>query len=436
MKKVLVVEDSSTVTKILKYVFESQTEFEFLFVDSLKETKKQLEKNESEFFAAVVDLHLPDAPHGQAIELVRDSGIPTIVLTARIDENKRDLLISHGVVDYIIKESRYSYDYVTKLLKRLWSNQNTKVLVVEDSQVSLNHISKLLTNHLFKVVEATNGKEALKVLKANPDIKMVIADHHMPEMDGFELVKTIRHDYKNKDLIIIGLSTTQKGSLSAKFIKNGANDFLVKPFSEEEFHCRIIHNIETQELMDTIRRNAYSDSLTGLPNRRFFFEDGEKLWQTAKAKNQPIAIAVIDIDRFKQINDTFGHVAGDKVLAKLGEKLAIFSEKFLVARVGGEEFYVLMPGVKHQQALQLTESFRRSVNDAAFDIGGDTTIKVTCSAGVSNEVSDTLDEHISVADRYLYKAKMKGRNKIIGDFVEEAKAPKIPKPEKLFKTPK
>lgn len=418
MDKVLVVEDSYTVTKILKYVFESQTPFEYVFVGSLEATREILAGEGQQFFAAVVDLHLPDAPDGQAVEVVRDADIPTMVLTAHYDENKRTRLLNQGVVDYLIKESRYSYDYAAKLLNRLHRNRTTQVLVVEDSPVSMKHISKLLRVQQFEVLQATNGLEALAVLAAEPAIKMVIVDHYMPEMDGFELVKKIRHDYNNKDLVIIGLSAEQKGALSAKFIKNGANDFLMKPFCQEEFNCRVMQNLESQELLESVRKASYTDPLTQLHNRRYFFDEGEKLWSKAKASNLQLAVALIDIDHFKEVNDTYGHVAGDRVLQQFSAHLLRFSERFLTARIGGEEFCVILPGLNNEQAVKLMDGFRSNIESAFFTLNESEEASATCSIGVCNVLGGHLDEQVSWADQHLYRAKVTGRNKVLGDVYD------------------
>lgn len=155
---------------------------------------------------------------------------------------------------------------------------------------------------MYQVITANNGVEALQKLEAEPNIKLVITDYNMPKMNGFELTKTLRREYDKNELIIIGLSSNEKSTLSAQFIKNGANDFLSKPFIQEEFHCRITHNIETQEHLEKIKNWAFKDALTGLYNRRYLFEQEAKLHAKAKQAGELLSIAVIDIDYFKKIN--------------------------------------------------------------------------------------------------------------------------------------
>ncbi|WP_246841673.1 response regulator [Cellvibrio sp. PSBB023] len=129
----------------------------------------------------------------------------------------------------------------------------------------------------------------------------------MPKMDGFELVRNLRYKYDKTDLIMIGVSGESSEALSAKFIKHGANDFLRKPFHPEEFYCRIIHNIESLELVEQITYNAQRDHLTGLYHRSYFFNAARELYNAAREKSAPLSMAVINIDNFSEINQHYGN---------------------------------------------------------------------------------------------------------------------------------
>lgn len=420
MKKILIVEDSATVTKILKHLIKQQPTIEAFFAGTLAEGQAVYQQHKDEIFASVIDLNLPDAPNGETVDYFLNEGLPVIVLTGNYKDETREALLEKGIVDYVIKESRYSYNYVFKLIDRLERNQKIKVLVTEDSKATRNFIKALLEKHLYQVLEASNGIEALGVLKNNPDIKLLITDYHMPEMDGFELVKTIRQNVDKTDLVIIGLSGEGKGALSAKFIKNGANDFLPKPFYHEEFYCRIIHNIESLEHIEKIRDNANRDYLTGLYNRRFFYENAEQQYQHAKQADNPLAAAVINIDHFKKINDAYGHSVGDAILIFFSQELAHTFERFSIARLGGEEFSVLLPGLNNEQAVTLLDRFRTIISSLSIPIDHeDLDINITVSIGVSNYLHDSLDQQMDCADQLLYHAKNAGRNIVIGDDDEE-----------------
>jgi len=414
VKKILVVEDSPIVTKIIRHVIKTEPSIEAHYAASFAEARVLVETLGDELFAALVDLNLPDAPDGEVVDYTLEQKLPTIVLTGSFDEARREKLLSKGIVDYVAKEGRFSYSYAVNLVNRLYKNQAIKVLVVEDSDTSRRVICDMLARHKYQVLSAVDGIDAIKVLLEHPDIRLLITDYNMPNMDGFELVQNIRVKYEKSDLIIIGLSAEGQGSLSAKFIKNGANDFLPKPFNHEEFYCRIMHNVESLELIEQIRDAANRDHLTGAYNRRYFFAQGEEMYEQAKANGSPLAAVVLDIDHFKRVNDAYGHDGGDKVLVAFSHLLYETLGRFLVARAGGEEFFVLLPGIDNEKALSLIDKVRSIVASTPVSMGEED-VYVTFSAGVCNTYSDSLDEQINLADERLYRAKEAGRNLVIGD---------------------
>jgi diguanylate cyclase (GGDEF)-like protein len=414
IKKILVVEDSQMVMKVIRHVMNQEPTIEAVYAESFAEAKQRYEEEQDDLFAALVDLNLPDAPDGEVVDYMLDLGVPTIVLTGSFDEERREELLSKGIVDYVTKEGRYSYAYAVNMINRLRKNQDIKVLVVEDSTTSRTFICELLRRHLFQVLEAGDGVEAIKMLLQHPEVKLLITDYNMPNMDGFELVQALRGKYDKSDLIIIGLSAEGQGSLSAKFIKNGANDFLPKPFYHEEFHCRVMHNVESLELIEQIKDAANRDHLTKAYNRRYFFEVGEAMYTQAKEKGSPLAAVIIDIDHFKKINDTHGHEVGDLALKQFSDCLTENLGRFLVARAGGEEFFALLPGLDNEKALAFIDKLRDIVASNPVYAGSEV-VPITFSAGVSNQLQGNLDEQLNVADGYLYRAKEAGRNLVVGD---------------------
>ncbi|MEE8059573.1 MAG: response regulator [Pseudomonadales bacterium] len=417
MKKILIIEDSSTVTKILKHLLRQHPDINALFAGSYAESKDIYQQHQDDIFTAIIDLNLPDAPNGETVDYFLSKDLPVIVLTANYQEEKREELLKKGIVDYIIKESRYSYNYALNLIQRLEKNQKIKILIAEDSRPTRAFIKALLKKHLYQILEATNGLEALDVLKANPDIKLLITDYHMPEMDGVELVRAIRQNVDKSDLVIIGLSGEGKGSLSAKFIKNGANDFLHKPFYHEELYCRVMHNIEELELIEQIRDAANRDYLTGLHNRRFYFDSGEKLHATAISNGSPLAVAILGIDHFKQINDDYGRKSGDKALIFLADELKSAFSGFIVVRLREEEFSIIMPDLNNEQAFTLLDKFRKLLSNISLDIGGDGEefLNITISIGITNLKHESLNQQLYYADELLYRAKDAGQNMVVSD---------------------
>lgn len=415
MRNILLVEDSHTVQKVLQHLIEQQLPDDTpISCFSLAQTKAQLIAS-ADIWMAVVDLNLPDAPNGEALDYLKSQGIPCIVLTGTFSVQKRKQLIETGIVDYIVKESRSAYQYTVNLLKRLSTNHQHKLLIVDDSKTVRHYLRQLLARHLYQVLEAADGAQALDCIEQNPEIKLVITDYEMPNMDGFMLVNEIRKRYDKKELAIIGLSSVESQTLSAQFIKQGANDFLPKNFYPEELYCRINQNIEMLEL---IRRSEYAanhDGLTDLYNRRAFFEQAQSAYQQAKQQSSPLSLALIDLDKFKTINDTFGHACGDLVLIAFAKLFKKALPEYLLARVGGEEFCVCLPGLPHQAALSLLDSLRQSFSQLNISYRRNQ-IPVTMSAGVVSLNDETsLDELIRIADTRLYQAKHSGRNRVSGE---------------------
>lgn len=414
MKKVLVVDDSPMVMKILKHVFSGTELFECVYATSFAEAKAACENSAEGFFAGVIDLSLPDAPDGEVVDYTLSQGIPTIVLTGSFDVEKKDKLLAKGIVDYVMKEGRFSYEYARGVVERLVKNQDIKVLVVDDSETARKLVATLLRLQLYQVLEAADGAQAIKLILEHPDLKLLITDFNMPRMDGCELVKNIRSKYEKSDLVIIGLSSDGEGSLSARFIKSGANDFLKKPFNHEEFFCRVNHNVEFLEMIEAIQDSAYRDDLTGAYNRKYFYDQSERVFIDRNGKSTPVSIAVLDLDEFHLINDQYGHDVGDQVMVGAVRELNDLLERFVFARTGGKEFYVLMPGLDNDRATAFIEKVRQILCSTTFDINGHT-LSVTFSAGVSSICSDSIDAVVSAASTNLKRAKEAGGDLVFGD---------------------
>jgi diguanylate cyclase (GGDEF)-like protein len=419
MKKILIVEDSEMVSKILRHLVQSTVMgYETIYAASLAQAVNLYEQAPDDFFAALVDLNLPDAPNGEIVDFTLGHKIPTIVLTGSYDEQRREQLFAKGIVDYVTKEGRYAYSKAVGMISRLEKNQQSKVLVVDDSDMSRKHVVNLFKRHMFQVLEALDGLEAIKVMLDNPDIKLLITDYNMPRMDGFELVRNLRYKYDKTDLIMIGVSGESSEALSAKFIKHGANDFLRKPFHPEEFYCRIIHNIESLELIEQITFNAQRDHLTGLYQRSYFFNMARDYYHQAQEKSSPLAMAVINIDHFSQINQAYGNAWGDVALKYIATSLQEMLGRFLLARADGDDFYVLMPGLGNEKAAALLSKVKQLLASEEYNIN-DEAMHFYFSAGITGKLQNSLDEQIAMATTYLRRAKEAGGNMIVDDGDED-----------------
>lgn len=412
-KKVLMVEDSTLVVKVMRRLIIEQNEFEADFALTYADAIKLIGDNPDKYFAAVVDLNLPDAANGEVVDLVLENKIPTIVLTASYDDKKRDNLIAKGIVDYVIKENRFSYSYALKLMTRLNRNHDIKVMVVDDSLVARKQCANLLKKYLFQVYQADGAKQAIRHLVDNPDIRLVITDYNMPEIDGFELVKLLRGKYDKQDLTIIGLSGDENATLSAKFIKNGANDFLRKPFIQEEFYCRIMHNIESLEAIEQIKDAANRDYLTGLYNRRYFCEQAQHKIESFQQASQNYTMAIIEIDNFKEFNNVY-HSYGDQVVQIFADAFQAFFSQDFIGRLNGTEFVVLQISEDQEQAYEKLDAFRKLVSEIKMKLE-EQDKGMTVSIGLKYSQQDPLTDLFKNCDDLLQRAQDAGQNIVLYD---------------------
>ena len=412
MKKILIVEDSKLFSKLLSKRVADDFQTECVVCTTYRETVSLLEKTPEQFLLAVLDLNLPDAADGEVVDLVLSKGIPAVVVTARMDAKIRERVLDKQVLDYIMK-GPHTLDQLTETTKRYLRNQNITLLVVDDSELFRKQTRSVLETQHYTVLEAANGISALKIIKENADISLVMTDYHMPKMDGFELTAEIRKIRPMDKLAIIGTSAYGNPLLSSQFLKRGANDFLTKPYFEEELICRINQNVEIIERIAQLHEASIKDQLTQLYNRRYFFGTGEKLFENARRQNLDIAIAMIDIDNFKSVNDTYGHGDGDVALIEIAEILQkIFRASDIVTRFGGEEFIIMAVNMSPDHRENHFETVRQKIESLVIETAQNK-FNTTVSIGVATSLQDTLDSMVQKADELLYQAKKGGRNRVV-----------------------
>ncbi|AWA99650.1 MULTISPECIES: diguanylate cyclase [Vibrio] len=399
--KILVVEDSRAFNNYLQQIL-NQAGYEVLAAESYAEAQSIL-TSQPELLCAVLDYCLPDAQDGEIIDLVLSHQQKVIVLTAMLQDDAREKMLAKGVLDYILKDSMASVSYLLPLIKRLTNNQQHKCLVVDDSMTVRRHVVQLLEHQYIQTLQAENGQQAIEVIEQNPDITLVLTDHDMPIKDGITMIRELRQKLDKNQLAILGISGSDDHSMTARFLKAGANDFLYKPFNQEEFFCRVHQILDMKEATTDLFRMANQDSLTGLWNRRFLFG------QTCDNDEQR-NIAMLDIDFFKKVNDNYGHDGGDAALVMVANILKIYFPDDVIARFGGEEFCIQAYG-SYDDFVTRLEQMRQRVEKTPIPYQDDQ-IQVTISVGVSN-IKGNLDQQIKVADDRLYQAKGNGRNQTV-----------------------
>ncbi|GAB3125966.1 diguanylate cyclase [Novispirillum itersonii] len=409
---ILVVEDTKFFSNIICKAVAERVGGTAVPAMSLAETKAAVAASEKPFMLALVDLVLPDAENGEAVQWLLSQSIPCVVFTGIYSETMREQLFEQDIIDYVVKDSVASIDYMMDLVKRIERNRSTTVLVVDDSSTVRKYVGDLLRSYRFQVLEAVDGRDGLRVLRENPQVRLVITDYHMPQMDGVDMVREMRRSHGRDRLAIIGLSSGGDSALSAKFIKYGANDFINRPFLREEFFCRITQNMRVLDMVDTLTEMATKDALTGIHNRRFFFEAGHTLYASAARDRLTLTVAMVDVDFFKRVNDTYGHDAGDTVLKAVAAELrASCRQTDLVARLGGEEFAIAAVNMGQDDIEPFFNRLRQGLQDMVVEHDG-VRIPITASFGVFSGLCDSLEEMLRQADIGLYAAKENGRNRV------------------------
>lgn len=414
IKKVLVVDDSKTVLTIIKNEFEKALEAEIFYAQSYKEAMNIIRRNPHEIKVALVDLDLPDAPNGQIVSLMNSHSIPAVVLTGSDDKSLKETMLKRRVVDYILKNNSSSIFYAAKIVNRILNNYDTTVLVVDDSRSSLAMVLQTLEPLNLKILTASDGVEALKILDNSTEkISLIITDYNMPNMDGLEFVMKVRGKYSKDELAIIAMSAEGNKDVVMDFLRVGANDFISKPFTSEMMNIRANNNLELLELFAKTKDIANKDFLTGAYNRRYFYSAAQRVVNRAKKESKKIALGTIDIDKFKNINDTYGHDVGDvaikEVLRVLKETL---SGSELIARFGGEEFCILIENVDENSLFSLLDGAREAFEKNHFSVG-EAHINYTVSIGVYYGEALSIDDMIKHSDESLYVAKNSGRNQVV-----------------------
>ncbi len=252
--RIILAEDSNVFTsmvgKRLKELFDIDVEI----CRNFEELQLSYDKSTDPITLAISNINLPGAENGEALEYLIDLSIPTVVFTGTFQEGMRDKLMAKDIVDYILKDNVFAVDLLAESICRFLTNHRHHVLIVDDSPTARALLSSRLKRYNFRVSTADSGAKALEILKANRDIGLMITDYNMPDIDGFELTRRIRASIGSHELRIIGVSSSSNRLLSARFLKAGGNDFMLRPFIDEEFYCRVNQNLDTLLQIQSMRK--------------------------------------------------------------------------------------------------------------------------------------------------------------------------------------
>ncbi|HLP67784.1 response regulator [Ciceribacter ferrooxidans] len=243
--RIIVAEDSNVFTSMIRTRLKELFNIDVEICRSFEDLQAANELSDEPVTLAISNINLPGAEKGEALEYLIDLNIPTIIFTGTFQEQLREKLLAKDIVDYILKDNIFAVEMLAESVCRFLTNHRHHVLVVDDSPTARALLSSRLKRYNFRVSLAESGAKALEILRANQDIGLVITDYNMPDVDGFELTRRIRGVRGSHELRIIGVSSSTDRLLSARFLKVGGNDFMLRPFIDEEFYCRVNQNLDT-----------------------------------------------------------------------------------------------------------------------------------------------------------------------------------------------
>jgi diguanylate cyclase (GGDEF)-like protein len=298
---------------------------------------------------------------------------------------------------------------------------NYGVLVAEDDPIFRTILKRWLETWGYAVTVAEDGEQAWKVLQQEAQPELLILDWVMPGVDGAELCHRIRAQQRTPYQYILLVTAKDNTEDVVAGLDAGADDYLTKPFERNELRARLRVGKRILTLQDglirareDLRFQATHDALTGIWNRRALLDLLQRELERARRSQGATGLLMLDLDHFKQVNDTHGHLAGDEVLREVAARIMQVIRSYdLVGRHGGEEFLVVLPGCDQSQTLQSAERIRATI-EAKPIVVDDSTIRVTVSIGATSAVSGTEEKDLlAIADAALYRAKNAGRNRAV-----------------------
>jgi two-component system cell cycle response regulator len=292
-------------------------------------------------------------------------------------------------------------------------NPIPRVLAIDDSELIHRLLETRLQGERLELHGARSSEEGLNKARAlKPEV--ILLDIALDAMNGFELLEKLKDDPETRNIAVIFISGTNEPMDRVKGLDMGASDFITKPFDAFELKARVRSALRTQHLVKLLEQRAQLDGLTGLWNRRYFDQRMIQEISEAKRHSRPLSLVLCDIDRFKRLNDQFGHPFGDSVLERVAQVLSGGRTSDIACRYGGEEFGLILSSTNIESGSEVAERLRMAIESIVWP--GNPDLVVTASFGIcdtENFGDDiTPETMLKNADSALYKAKQAGRNRV------------------------
>lgn len=288
-----------------------------------------------------------------------------------------------------------------------------RLLAIDDSEIIHRLLQVRLQGERLELHGALSAQEGLqKARELMPEV--ILLDIELDTMDGFEVLAHLKSDPKTQDIAVIFISAVSDTMDRVRGLDLGAVDFIAKPFEVAELKARVRSALRTQHLVKMLEHRAQIDSLSGLWNRRYFDQRLQQEWSEARRHGRSLSLIMCDVDRFKRLNDQFGHPFGDQVIERVAQILSGGRGSDITCRYGGEEFGVILPSTTADRALEVAERHRVAIESHTWS--GHDDVIVTSSFGVADLKSlpndASMEQLVQAADMALYRAKQSGRNRV------------------------
>ena len=295
------------------------------------------------------------------------------------------------------------------------NNEKNSILIVDDEALNILALTQIL-GESYTLYVAKDGRDAIESAKEQrPDL--ILLDVVMPGMDGFGVITELKGMQETCKIPVIFITGLSNAASEEKGFVLGAADYINKPFTPAVVKLRVKNQLQIITQMQKIQELSITDSLTNISNRRHFNDKLEEEWQRGVREQTHLSVLMLDIDHFKNYNDTYGHMQGDIALQSVANILKGRAKRAtdLVARWGGEEFAVVLPSIIMEDAVNVAERIREEIEGSVFDCKDGRPTRITVSIGVNCAIPDktsSLDSFVSDTDKALYRAKLTGRNKV------------------------
>lgn len=296
------------------------------------------------------------------------------------------------------------------------SAEKCSILIVEDETINLNMLTGILQDEYSLILEKRGSKALERAERQQPDL--ILLDVMIPDLNGYEVITALKNNDRTKEIPVIFVSSLRETADEEKGFMLGAVDYIAKPYNAGIIRARVRTHMKLVSQRKLLERIAMLDGLTEIPNRRSFTERFTQEWERNARNSKPLSLMILDVDSFKQYNDHYGHGMGDIALKAVATAItAVVSRSAdFVARIGGEEFAVLLPETLTDGGVEVAEEIRSAIESLCITHGfSGTSACLTVSIGGVTAVPGegcSPQDLFEMADRMLYKAKGEGKNAV------------------------